>query len=194
MIIRYKTNKQAIIIAALVILLCLVCLTGATLALFTSDLEDGTIGIVTTAGDIKVDITDAVTGESLVGKTLSFEGENVLFEPGATFFTGGFKVSNVGDIPVNFRLYISDDDQIDMDEFNKAFEVWIATEPGRPDGGEKLTDFVGRLEVGQSSEETYYLFIKMKETVGNEFQGKTYSGIGVTVCAVQGNVNINTKE
>ena len=38
---RYKSNKQACIIAALVILLCLVCLAGSTLALFTSDPEDG---------------------------------------------------------------------------------------------------------------------------------------------------------
>jgi hypothetical protein len=30
----------------------------------------------------------------------------------------------------------------------------------------------------------------MKDTAGNEFQGKTYTGIGVTVYAVQGNVTI----
>ena len=40
---RYKSNKQAIIIAALIILLCFVCLTGSTLALFTNDPEKGTI-------------------------------------------------------------------------------------------------------------------------------------------------------
>ena len=35
----------------------------------------------------------------------------------------------------------------------------------------------------------YFLYIEMKDTVGNEFQGKTYSGIGITVYAVQANVN-----
>jgi hypothetical protein len=56
---RYKSHKQAFIMAALVILLCLVCLTGATLALFTGNVNDGTIGIITTTGDIAVDIVDA---------------------------------------------------------------------------------------------------------------------------------------
>ena len=38
--------------------------------------------------------------------------------------------------------------------------------------------------------ETYYLVIRMKETAGNEFQNKTYTGIGITVYAVQGNAPI----
>lgn len=192
---RYKSNKQAFIIAALVILLCLVCLTGATLALFTSDSNDGTIGIITTAGDVKVDIVDASSEATLVGKVLQFQTsqdrKEILFEPGAVFYTQGFKVKNVGDIPVNFHLYVSEDEDIDMEEFNEAFEVWISTSPTNPANAKKLTDFTGRLEVGKSSESTYYLLIKMKESVGNEFQGKTYTGIGVTVYAVQGNASID---
>ena len=189
---RYKTNKQTFIIAALVILLCLVCLTGATLALFTSDRNDGTIGIVTTAGAVQIDIVDT-SGTSLQDKALAFmttsgttDGENILFEPGATFYTQGFKVKNEGNIPVNFSLSVSKDDQIDMEKFDQAFEVWIV-EGGDFAHAERLTSFKGSLAVGESSQ-TYYLFIKMKETVGNEFQGKTYTGIGVTVYAVQGNV------
>lgn len=193
---RYKTNKQAFIIAALVIMLCLVCLTGATLALFTSDLNDGTIGIITTSGDVEIDIVDT-SDASLQDKALAFmttygavDSDTVLFEPGATFYTQGFRVKNTGDIPVNFSLSVSKDDRIDMEEFDKAFEVWIVKEGDDFKNAEQLTSFKGRLEVGESSE-TYYLFIKMKESVGNEFQGKTYTGIGVTVYAVQGNVDIN---
>jgi hypothetical protein len=37
---------------------------------------------------------------------------------------------------------------------------------------------------------TYYLYIKMKETIGNDFQNKVYTGIGITVYAVQGNAMI----
>ena len=193
---RYKTTKQAFVIAALVILLCLVCLTGATLALFTSDPNDGTIGIITTAGDVKVDIVD-LSGVTLQDKALSFmttagatDSENILFEPGATFYTQGFKVENQGDIPVNFSLSVSKDDDIDMEEFHKAFDLWIVKKDD-PNfaNAEPLTAFKGRLEVGKSSA-TYCLCIKMKESVGNEFQGKSYTGIGVTVYAVQGNVDI----
>ena len=195
--IRYKTNKQAFIIAALVILLCLVCLTGATLALFTSDPNDGTIGIVTTSGDVEIDIVDT-SGVTLQNRALAFmttsgatDSENVLFEPGATFRTQGFEVKNTGDIPVNFSLSVSKDDKIDMEEFAKAFELWIVKEGDDFSNAEKLTEFkVNGLAAGESSD-TYYLFIRMKESVGNEFQGKTYSGIGVTVYAVQGNAELN---
>ena len=182
---------------ALVILLCLVCLTGATLALFTSDPNDGTIGIVTTSGDVEIDIVDK-SGATLQNKALAFmttsgsiDSEKVYFEPGATFYTQGFRISNKGDIPVNFSLSISKDDKIDMEEFEKAFELWIVKEGDDFRSAKKLTEFkVNGLAAGKESD-TYLLFIKMKESVGNEFQGKTYTGIGVTVYAVQGNAKLN---
>ena len=195
---RYKSHKQAFIMTALVILLCLVCLTGATLALFTSDPNDGTIGIITTSGDVEIDIVDT-SGATLQNRALDFitasstptDSGNVLFEPGATFRTQGFQVKNTGDIPVNFRLSVSKDDKIDMEEFDKAFELWIVKEGDDFSSAEKLTEFkVNGLAAGESSE-TYHLFIKMKESVGNEFQGKTYTGIGVTVYAVQGNAQLD---
>ena len=195
---RYKSHKQAFIMTALVILLCLVCLVGATLALFTSDPNDGTIGIITTSGDVEIDIVDT-SGATLQNKALLFmttsgsmtDSENVLFEPGATFRTQGFQIKNTGDIPVNFSLSVSKDDKIDMEEFDKAFELWIVKEGDDFRGAEKITEFkVNGLPAGESSD-TYYLFIKMKESVGNDFGGKTYTGIGVTVYAVQGNAKLN---
>ena len=194
---RYKSHKQAFIMTALVILLCLVCLTGATLALFTSDPNDGTIGIITTSGDVEIDIVDT-SGVTLQNRALAFmttsgatDSNDILFEPGATFYTQGFKIKNTGDIPVNFSLSVSKDDKIDMEEFDKAFELWIVKEGDDFSSAEKITEFkVNGLAAGESSE-TYYLFIKMKESVGNEFQGKTYTGIGVTVYAVQGNAQLN---
>lgn len=190
---RYQSNKQAFVIAVCVILLCLICLTGATLALFTSNPDDGTIGVITTAGVVRVDIVEATNEEtSLVGQVLqiltSSGNRDILFEPGAVFFTQGFKVKNTGNVPINFSLGVSKDVNIDQEAFDEAFELWISTTPNI-DSAERLDQFKGRLEVGQSSD-TYYLFIKMRETAGNEFQGKTYSGIGITVYAVQGNVEI----
>ncbi len=195
---RYKTNKQALIIAALVILLCLISLTGATLALFTSDPNDGTIGVVTTSGDVEVDIVD-LSGDTLQNKALDFlttsgssiKYDDVYFEPGATFFTQGFKIKNTGDVTVNFSLSVSKDEKIDMEEFDKAFELWIVKEGDEISAAKKLTEFkVNGLAAGDSSA-TYFLYIKMKESAGNEFQGKTYTGIGVTVYAVQGNAQLN---
>ena len=195
---RYQSNMRAIVIAALTILVCLVCLTGATLALFTSDEEDGKIGIITTAGDVAVDIVDAEDNEiSLVGNVLQFQtsasNRDAKFEPGATFRTQGFQIKNVGSVPVNFRLYISRDEEIDaeftMEEFLDAFDIWISTDRNNHVGAKSLNEFTGSLPVDSVSD-TYYLFVRMKEDAGNEFQGRSYEGIGITVYAVQGNVSV----
>ena len=189
---HYKSNKQALIMAALIILLCLVCLTGSTLALFTNDPNKGTIGIITTSGRVSVDIIDTA-GESLKDKVLQFyttsTNPNLYFEPGATFYTQGFKIVNKGNVPINFRLSFSEGSDIDMN----AFDVWITTDPTNPNPpiNQKLpNNFLGKLKNENDVTDTYYLVVKMKESVGNEYQGKEYSGIGVTVYAVQGNVEI----
>ena len=191
---RYSNHQNKLIAAILIISLCFSSLIGSTLALFTSNLKDGTIGIVTTSGDVEVAIVDAQTGKSLVGESLQFmttsDRKQIYFEPGASFYTQGFKVENVGDIPVNFHLSVSRDDNYDYTEFDKAFDVWISTSITDTSAAEPIKNFVGRLEVGQKTDTVYYLFIKMKETAGNEFQDQEYSGIGVTVYAVQGNVNL----
>lgn len=196
---RYKSNKQALIIAVLVILLCLVCLAGSTLALFTSNPEDGTIGIVTTAGDVEVDIVDTSKEEnSLVGGVLQFhtsaERTEILFEPGACFYTQGFKVKNTGNIPINFRMSIAqnevDDEEgkinTDMEEFKKAFEFFITQDPTNLDNAQPLEKVEGKLEAKQSTG-VYYLVVRMKTTADNTFQDQRFAGVGITVYAVQGN-------
>ncbi len=186
-----QNNKSAFIMAGLVILICLVSLAGATFALFTSSPDDGKIGIVATSGTVKVDIVDSDTDASLVGEILQFETssvEGILFEPGATFYTKGFKAKNVGDVTINYRMYISEDDSLDMDKFEDAFDFYITTDPTDPAKAERMLSFSGQLEADECSE-TFYLVIKMKSNANNDFQG-FYTGIGITVCAVQGNVKI----
>ena len=189
-----QSGRRGFMIAALVTLLCLVCLTGSTLALFTADADDGKIGIVATAGDIKIDVVDANDENlSFVGDVLKFQTASgtgdVLFEPGASFYTVGFRVKNTGDIPVSFSLSVSRDEDTAGEAFDAAFEVWLVTDVKSPENAVQLTEFVGYLDVGESSEEVYYLIVRMKETAGNEYQNKAYTGIGITVYAVQGNLS-----
>ena len=201
--VRYNTNKRAYIIAALIILLCLVCLAGSTLALFTNQGDGGKIGIVTTSGDFEIDIIDtSEEGNSLVGEVLQFQTSadqrEIYFEPGATFFTQGFKIKNDGNIPINFRISLSEKDDeeaiaeesLTMAEFLEAFDVWVATSTEPDADVERMPKFLGKLGADSVSADTYYLFVRMKETAGNEFQKQKYTGIGVTVYAVQGNVDI----
>ena len=100
-------------------------------------------------------------------------------------FFKSFRIKNKGDIPLDYILYVSEDETI-SDDFSEAFDVWIVTDRADAKGEVKLMDFDGELAVGQCSE-IYYLVFRMKETAGNEYQDRTFSGVGVTVCAVQGN-------
>lgn len=204
---RYQSNKQSFVVAALAILLCLTCLAGATLALFTSDPEDGTIGVVTTTGSVKVDIIDD-NGETLVGKTLQFyttaQAEDVLFEPGATFRTQGFRVENKGSIPISFRVSVNtergpdvaDEDYVPMtlEEFNESFDVFLISQEQleAPDTWEYIKNFTNKGDplLGGKTSDVYYLVVKMKENATDKFQGRSYSGIGITVTATQGNADI----
>lgn len=189
---KLKSGRKitSIIILILTIILCISQIAGLTLALFTNG-DDGKIGITTTSGKCRVDIVNA-NDESLVGDVLRFvtaDGRNqILFEPGAKYYTEGFAIKNAGNIPVNIRVYISQDDSFELAEFEDAFEVWITDDPSNDEAAERITSFSGRLEVYEKSE-THYLMVKMKETAGNQYQGMSFSGIGVTVYAVQGNVN-----
>ena len=191
---RYKPQKSTLIIAAMVILLCFVSITGATYALFTASTEDGKIGINATSGDLEVDIIDASNNpSSLVGDVLNFvttsDKQEIWFEPGAMYYTEGFRVKNTGEIPLKYIVYITGDDTLDEEgelAFTDAFEVWITPNPTSREGMVKLQDFDGTLEVGQASD-VYYLVFRMKESADNDFQNRTFTGVGITVCAVQGN-------
>ena len=96
----------------------------------------------------------------------------------------------MGNIPINFSITLSKNDEVDMDLFNKAFEIRVVKEGDDLSASPLISDFQGYyLDVGEKTD-TYYLYIKMYETAGNEFKGESYTGIGITVYAVQGNVSM----
>lgn len=151
------------------------------------DPEEGDIGVNVTTGKVKIDIID-IAGFTLLGDALEFidsdaDGE-VLFHPGAIFRTEGFKVKNTGDITVTYRAYISENTTFPREDFEKAFDVWITNDPQNFENAQKLTEFQGELQPGEVSS-TYYLVVRMYKEAGNEYQTKTYSGIGITVNATQ---------
>ena len=186
-----RNYKKELIIAAIVICMCMVSVVGTTFALFTNDLANGTIGINVTGGDIIVDIQDTA-GNTLVNDVLDFvttaTNTKLYWEPGATFYTQGFKVTNEGEISINFTANIEkgkgDIDLID------ALEFYIIREEDLDNfqNAKRLEFFEGHLKSKQSSG-IYHLVVHMKEDAGNKYQGLKLTGVGITVIAVQGNVN-----
>ena len=186
--------KKEIIIALTVILLCVISVTGTTFALFTSNLNDGTIGVNVTSGNVEVDIQDT-EGKTLVGDVLDFvttgTNDTLYWEPGATFYTQGFKVANIGNIPVKFKAYIEDGNE--DTKLIEALEFYVTDDLKNIKGAQRLSEFGGRLEVGESSK-TYYLVVHMKEDANDDYQGLYLTGVGITVLASQGNVNVDSME
>ena len=180
-------EKKLIIFLFIIIFICLFCMSAmAAVLLFNGGGRDD-IGVNITVGKLKVDIIDE-SNESIVGDALDFVSEDgaesLLFAPGYVCYTEGFRVKNDGNLPMSYTLMVSEDEVLDMARFYEAFNVYLTTDPSTIGSAEPIAEHKGILQVGQVSE-LYYLVIEMKETAGNEFQEKTYSGIGVTVIASQ---------
>ena len=90
---------------------------------------------------------------------------------------------------MNYRLFVSEDAELDMEAFYSAFEVWVSTDPTQKQPTNPITEFNGSL-MPYTESELFYLCIRMKPEANDDFQGDVYSGIGVTVYAVQGNYNM----
>lgn len=187
-------HRRAFLVMLLALVMCIVMASATTLAIFTSDLNDGKIGINASSGTIDVDIIDDAS-ITLVGDSLDFmsadrrQRDAIFFEPGCTYITESFRITNKGSVNINFRMYISNDPGTDMLEFERAFELFITDRTDNLNYAERITTFKASLAPGQTTKK-YYLVARMKEEAGNAFQNAVYSGIGITVHAVQGNVEI----
>ncbi len=139
-------------------------------------------------GDVKVDLIDGSGDLSLVGKILSFDTENdsasLYFEPGSVYHTKAFRIKNTGTLPIDYNITISVGDEKNAEEFQKAFAFWITTNPEDEGAEQPLLDYRGQLEPGAYSG-CYYLVVAMRDHIGNEYQGKSFKGVGITVNAVE---------
>ena len=170
------------------LVMCVVMLVGTTFAWFTDTASTGVNKIQ--AGNLKVDIVDE-HNESLVGKTLSFKDVNgktdILWEPGATFFTQGFKIANEGNLALKYKVVVSgttgDTGLLKVMEFDvvSKMEKTGSKVDFTTTLGQLLPSATGTLSVS----DVYYLRGHMDEDAGNEYKNMTLTGISVTVYATQ---------
>ena len=169
------------------LVMCVVMLVGTTFAWFTDTASTGVNKIV--AGNLDVDIVDE-NGDSLDGGTLSFVNKenqsNILWEPGATFFTQGFKIVNKGNLALKYKVVVSG--TTGDAKLLKAITFDVVTEKTK-EATEALAEEGNLLLNGASAPEAenvyYYLRGHMKEEAGNEYKNLTLDGISITVYATQ---------
>ena len=195
-----KATKRALLTSVLALLMCVTMLIGTTFAWFTDTASTAVNKIQ--AGTLDVDIVDK-NGDSLDGKSLSFKDVNnntdILWEPGATFNLDSFKIVNKGNLAFKYKVIISGVngnakllEAIDFFvKIGDAEKVALADWDGilLPEGKTATTDneVVGATDLITISG-------TMKKEAGNEYQGLSIDGIGITVVATQYTYEYDSKD
>ena len=187
---KKNTTKRSLLARVLALVMCVTMLVGTTFAWFTDSASTAVNKIE--SGTLHVDIVDK-DGNSLDGKTLSFKNvngdTNILWEPGATFNLDSFRIVNTGKLALKYKVIINGVngnakllEAIDFTvKIGDAEKVALADWEGilLPDG-EAATD---TMDAGTTSAIT--ISGTMKKEAGNEYQGLSIDGIGITVVATQ---------
>ena len=176
--------KRSLLVSAIALTLTAALLIGSTFAWFTSTASTGVNKIQ--AGNLDVDLemsTDGTNWESAEGKTLTFKtkdnraADQILWEPGCTYELPQLRVVNNGNLALKYKIQITG---IQGDaKLNEVID-WTIN-----DAAINLAE--GHLTAGQTGD-AFTIKGHMKEKAGNEYQGLSIDGIGITVCATQDTV------
>ena len=171
-----KTTKRALLSSVMAIVLCLAMLIGTTFAWFTDSASTAVNKIQ--AGTLDVQLLDE-SGNSLEGRTLAWQkaagapgGEQVRWEPGCTYKLQPITIKNAGNLALKYKVIISG-----IKGSAKLNEVidWTIS------GADINTEY--SLTAGASN--TLTIEGHMQKSAGNEYQGLSIDGIGITVVATQ---------
>ena len=197
---KKNTTKRSLLASVLALVMCVTMLVGTTFAWFTDSASTAVNKIE--SGTLQVDIVDE-SGNSLDGKTLSFRDVNknadILWEPGATFALDSFRIVNTGKLALKYKVIINGVngnakllEAIDFFvKIGDAEKVALADWEGilLPVGKEPIADkeVVGTTDLITISG-------TMKKEAGNEYQGLSIDGIGITVVATQYTYEYDSKD
>ena len=179
-----KTTKRALLSSVMAMLLCITMLIGTTFAWFTDTASTAVNKIQSGKLDVALEMsTDGINWESAEGKTLTFKtkdnraADQILWEPGCTYELPQLRVVNNGNLALKYKIQITG---IQGDaKLNEVIDWTINNAPIN------LTE--EHLSAGQTGA-AFTIKGHMQETAGNEYQGLTIDGIGITVYANQDTV------
>ena len=133
------------------------------------------------AGALDVQLLDE-QGNTIEGQTLSWkkaaghENEAVLWEPGCTYELQPIVIKNAGNLALKYKIVISG---IQGDAaLNNAIE-WTITNTST------VTALDADHALAAGASDTLTIKGHMRKDAGNEYQGKSIDGIGITVVATQ---------
>ena len=205
-----KTTKRALLSSVIAMFICVAMLIGTTFAWFTDSASTSVNKIQ--AGTLGIQLLDN-EGNSLEGQALSWQkaagaaNEDVLWEPGCTYNTQQFYIENNGNLNLKFKFLVSgitgDSKLVEAIDFTAMADAsWFKFNTGAVSiatsgefdllkGYDFDTLFYGTMHfdeyVLEPGDKVGPIVISghMKEEAGNEYQGLSIDGIGITVIATQ---------
>ena len=189
-----KATKRALLTSVMALVMCVVMLAGTTFAWFTDTASTGVNKIQAGNLDVALEMNTGTKEnpkwENAEGKTLQFKTadgrtDNILWEPGCRYQLPELRVVNNGNLALKYKIQITG-----IQGSAKLNEVidWTMTMGSQ--------DFVLGSEhslaakTGDNGTASEPIVIKgvMQTTAGNEYQGLSIDGIGITVYATQDTV------
>lgn len=176
-----RATKRALLTSVMALVMCVVMLVGTTFAWFTDTASTGVNKIQAGNLDVALEMsTDGTNWESAEGKTLTFKTEDnraadkILWEPGCRYELPQLRVVNKGNLALKYKIQITGiqgdaklneviDWTINGADISLTEEHLLADQTGAP----------------------FTIKGVMKTTAGNEYQGLSIDGIGITVVATQ---------
>ena len=189
---KTKSTKRALLLSALSLLMCASMLIGSTFAWFTDEVSSA--GNTIQAGTLQIELQKYTDGlwENAEGETIAFRthqnstvaAENILWEPGCTFWMEGIRVKNTGDLALKYEIALSDytGDPALLQAIEFSYTAWNGDGTVASSGA--LNEIKGELLPGQTSGDII-ITAHMKEDAGNDCQGKKLENISVVVFAQQ---------
>ena len=185
-----KTTKRALLSSVMAMLICITMLIGTTFAWFTDTASTAVNKIQSGKLDVALEMsTDGTNWESAEGKTLTFKtadnraADQILWEPGCTYELPKLRVVNNGNLALKYKIQITG---IQGDaKLNEVID-WTIN-----DAAINLTE--EHLSAGQKGA-AFTIKGHMQATAGNEYQGLTIDGIGITVVATQDTVEKDSND
>lgn len=190
------TTKHALFSSVMSLFLCVAMLIGSTFAWFTDTASTGVNKIE--AGTLRVDIVNE-NDESIKGDSMSFVNvkneTNILWEPGVTFKTTGFKIVSTGTLALKYKLALNGVTGDTTTTDGKSLLDVITFSVVKADGtAVDLDSFEGKLTPDAAESKVLYIQGHMAETANNDYQGLTLEGLGITVQAAQVSHEVDSKD
>ncbi len=203
----HKQTKRALLTSIMALVMCVVMLVGTTFAWFTDTATANVNKIQAGNLDVQLQVQENGKWVDAKGKTLQFvkaangKDQKVLWEPGASYDLTTFRIANVGNLNLKYKVIISgatgDTMLLDVIDFSGKIVDANSKETSLPSVSmNSATPVILDRALAANEADTITLNGTMQTSANNDYMGKEVKDITITVYATQavGEYDSNTND